>query len=61
MMKEDNKCKMHCKWLGYQYETDDLSHIVGQDGYKCEKYKKTLGNKAIKCEECRRDKRYVRK
>lgn len=45
-------CKEYCKWLGYQYKTDDLKHITGQDGFKCERYKKYLGKEPKRCEEC---------
>ena len=34
------KCKNNCKWLGYNYITDEYGHIIDLTEYKCEKYNK---------------------
>lgn len=50
------ECKKYCKWLGYQYKTDDLKYILGQEGFKCEKHKVFLGSNPIRCKECLEEK-----
>lgn len=46
------KCSTSCKWLGYNYRTDDLGHIINLTEYKCEKYKRLLGDFPDKCLDC---------
>lgn len=45
-------CKKDCKWIGYDYETDEYDYILGLKEFKCEKYKTNLGNKLERCTKC---------
>ena len=45
-------CKKNCKWIGYDYITDECGHIITLREYKCEKYKTNLGNKLERCTKC---------
>ena len=46
------KCKNNCKWLGYNYITDEYGHIIDLTEYKCEKYKIPLGDYPNRCTKC---------
>lgn len=52
------ECREYCKWLGYKYITDDLKYILGQEGFKCEKFKTFLGSEPKKCKDCLEEERY---
>ena len=45
-------CKRYCKWLGYDYITDECGHIIGITDYKCEKFKENLTNPPERCDQC---------
>lgn len=45
-------CKRYCKWLGYDYITDEYGHIIGITDYKCEKFKENLTNPPERCDQC---------
>lgn len=45
------KCRNFCKWLNYNYNSDD-GDLWEFKSYKCDKYKKDLGGYPYRCEEC---------
>ena len=41
-------CKKDCKWIGYNYKTDENGHILKATSRLCLKYKKPIVNGRIK-------------